>query len=746
MMKTSTAIQTESQYSDEHNYVLQRGIDSIKDYAIFLLDAHGIVTTWNKGAEHISGYTAPEIIGQPVDCLHKSESLEPHHLQHLLEKAQTQGHCEDEGWRIRKDGSSFWANIIITPIYDEKGTLINFMEVIRDLTERKKAESLLQQSECNYRTLADLSPVGIFHINRERELLYANQRGYEIIGLSAEEAQKTQWLKAIHPDDQVRVFKDWENAHAQNILFRSEFRFLHKDNQEIWVLSIARPIRDEYNQVVRYIQTLVDINERKLLEIKEHERLASIERAEQEQRQRAEVEEANRNRLTNYIDMFTHGLRNPLTGIKGSTLFVQKDIEDIQAVLEKVTQNPLAAKEKIAKYLSDIKEHMESIAACTQHSTLITNDVLNLSQLESHSKELEVNPFRAQAVLTSVAKMYRAAIKEKQLELIVREPEEEILVSGDVHCLEQVLMNLVTNAIKFTSTGNITLSLAVQEVTNSEVVLQFKVEDTGIGMTAEERQHIFKHFEQGNKWISHEYGGSGLGLYLSKQLVQLMGGDITFESEKGKGSTFIFTARCKQLSKEERQDFNRSQTRDNKEEVAPLAGSVALHVLIVEDNMINQKILARHLNTMGYTYQTANNGLEALDLWRSSSFDAILMDIEMPQMNGIDATKAVRQEEKSLTKVPTPIIGLSGNARQEQKEVAIAAGMNDYLIKPYEMGKISQAIEKCVMRKLPMSTATERINPAYSGALFGLKEKQAVTPSTFEIKKSTEKSVKQYQI
>ena len=418
------------------------------------------------------------------------------------------------------------------------------------------------------------------------------------------------------------------------------------------------------------------------------EKMEALNKITQEQRQRAEDAEKNRERLTNYIDMFTHGLRNPLTGVQGSNSFIQKDVNDIQSALKEVAQNPFAAEEKIINYLSDITEQTEAIAECIHHSTVITDDVLDLSRIEANSKKLDLQPCRVQNVLSSIAKMFRAKIKEKGLEFILQAPEEVLLAKADINCLEQVLTNLITNAIKFTKQGHITLSLAVQEVAANEMVLEFKVEDTGIGLKEEEKEHLFNRFEQANRQVRHEYGGSGLGLYISKQLVNLMGGEITVASEKGKGSTFTFTARCTQLSPEERQQLTQSVSKEEKSETLSLEADVFQNVLIVEDNLINQRILAKYLAAKGHQYQIANNGIEALEKCRDTRFDAILMDIEMPEMNGLEATKQIRQEEAVLNSVATPIIGLSGNARVEQKEEALAAGMNAYLIKPYQANAI----------------------------------------------------------
>jgi CheY-like chemotaxis protein len=365
--------------------------------------------------------------------------------------------------------------------------------------------------------------------------------------------------------------------------------------------------------------------------------------------------------------------------------------------LQELPSNPNVAKEEIQNALVSIKNHMEAISICTQHSTIITNDVLDLSRLETNNKKLDMQPFSVRDMMQGVVKMFQAKLKEKNLDMILGPPEEDLYVKGDRNCVEQVLINLITNAIKFTERGHVKFMFRnIIPESDDHISLQFDVEDTGIGMNEEERRHLFNRFEQSNKWIKHDYGGSGLGLYISKQLVQLMGGTFIVKSEKGSGSLFSFTVKCLMLSPEEEKIFKQKiKLMESTEE-----GSIhtikencsKINILIVEDNLFNQKIIAQYLSEKGYRHQIANDGQEALQKWRLSNFDLIFMDVEMPIMGGLEATRRIRKEEKLLHRNSVPIIGLSGNARIEQKNDALKSGMTDYLIKPCKRQDIYGAI------------------------------------------------------
>jgi CheY-like chemotaxis protein len=258
---------------------------------------------------------------------------------------------------------------------------------------------------------------------------------------------------------------------------------------------------------------------------------------------------------------------------------------------------------------------------------------------------------------------------------------------------------MVSNAIKYTNQGTIEITASVRDnigdnrgSTNQSVV-EFAVEDTGDGMTEEEVSQIFKPFVHSNLKVAHNYGGSGLCMVICKKLVDVLGGTMSVQSNPGRGTRMAFTIPCNS-TKVELGPLATTQGTYNK--FSSKRQTPSKHILIVEDNVINQRVLGKFLESVGHTYELANNGKEAVELWEQhKSFDLILMDVEMPEMNGLQATEQIRQKEQEQHLPPVPILGLSGNAREEQRVRALDSHMTGYLVKPYKKHELAEAIERC---------------------------------------------------
>eukprot|EP01089_Gocevia_fonbrunei_P016067 TRINITY_DN4899_c0_g1_i2.p1 TRINITY_DN4899_c0_g1~~TRINITY_DN4899_c0_g1_i2.p1 ORF type:complete len:581 (-),score=52.48 TRINITY_DN4899_c0_g1_i2:182-1924(-) len=367
-----------------------------------------------------------------------------------------------------------------------------------------------------------------------------------------------------------------------------------------------------------------------------------------------------------------------------------------------------------------ISTHLSSAA---KQQKVIVDDVLDLSKIDANKIELNPGPFCLQKTFNSIAYMYRPQIDQKQLNLQLDLPPNNAWLYADDVRLRQVVSNLLGNAIKFTSNGG-TITLRASHANDR---LSMVVEDSGIGMTDEEVSQIFVPFKQANKKISGQYGGSGLGLVISKKLADMMGGNIDVQSQKHSGSCFTVEIQCRAATTQEiatvqkwssistvssgssspssspgnspppspssvQKKLNNTNTNTNSKPTTEKTNEESRTILIVEDSLLNQKILARCLELKGYCYQIANNGLEAVCKTDMFHFDLVFMDIEMPIMGGFEATKRIREKE-AIQGRRTPIIGCSGNARAQQKDDAIQAGMDGYLTKPYHREEIYQAID-----------------------------------------------------
>jgi PAS domain S-box-containing protein len=593
-------------------------------------------------------------------------------------------------------------------------------EIYQHLKEIEVTQSALRSSNERYRLLASIIPVGIFHTDPEGNLIYANPKWQEITGivdLTKVIDAKTPWVQLVHPDDISYVKTEWESirqkqASGENKL---EFRFLSEQTkQERNVLfQISPDIIVENGSVVQfYVGSITDITE-----LKESEAARLKEAANHHQH------------LQQFIDSMCHELRNPLNGIMGNIQLVDDNLKPLQEWKEKlqVFSSPsLTAEEKTPSFYDDLsstltqfqekltiymeqdKESVDAITACAKQQKIICDDVLNLSKLEAGKIELNYIYFNPKDVVIEVGLMLNTEIARKRQQYIANFPEKELFIYNDPARLKQILINLLTNAIKFTpNEGKITVSFLCVDSREDFQIIQFSVADTGIGMSEQEQMKIFERFSQAKRTTAQEYGGSGLGLVISRQLIELMGGNIAVESESHHGTTFTFTMKCP-LEAESSPVFRGIPTVIPSFALPSIALPLATkkHILVVDDNLVNQKLLKRTLEPLGYTCSLASNGQEAVNSFvthnissRSNGenainsspskpfslpIDLILMDIEMPVMDGLEATLIIRDKEKEQSEPvrPLPIIGLSGYARSEQAKIAKQNGMTDYLIKP----------------------------------------------------------------
>lgn len=391
-------------------------------------------------------------------------------------------------------------------------------------------------------------------------------------------------------------------------------------------------------------------------------------------------------------------MRNPLNGLIGCITLLKDDINTIHELFQNISEKiDVLVANKFHILFIKVKDYLKAIDNCSEQQKVIVDDVLDLSKLENMKATLEENIFNIKHVIDDVARMFNARLTEKNLKLNVELPkynnDDELLFKSDKHRLTQVIINLLSNAIKFTEHGSINLNVSIkqQALQSSECVLKIYLEDTGIGMTQDEVRNLFNNYYQ----VKKTNGGTGLGLVISKKIVELMGGTITVNSKKWKGSKFIFTISCKRPSTEDVIAFKYQlnltiYTSKKNDNTKPLT------VLVVEDNIINQKILVTYLEKKGYFYQVADNGLIAIQKCENYKFDIIFMDIEMPVMNGLDATIHIRNNLHNINH-NTPIIGLSGNANKIQIDEGYKAGMNDYLTKPYHIQDLYRIIENNVI-------------------------------------------------
>jgi CheY-like chemotaxis protein len=358
----------------------------------------------------------------------------------------------------------------------------------------------------------------------------------------------------------------------------------------------------------------------------------------------------------------SHEIRTPMNAIKGMT--------DIL-----IRRNPK----------NDQKEYLDTIKQSSDSLLVIINDILDISKIEAGKIELEHETFSVNDLVDNVHTIMQFKAEEKGLELRKNIPGKTIYVKGDSNRLRQILINLIGNAIKFTEKGVITTVISSEQI-KDKIKLHFVVSDTGIGIAENRKEVIFKSFEQAYSDTSRKFGGTGLGLSISKMLVELHNGKIWVESEPGKGSQFHFTL-LYDVSEPIIQQFQPEHTEDNIAE--KLKG---ISILLVEDNQFNAVVAQEEFEDAieGVNVEVAENGLIAVEKLKSSHFDIILMDVQMPVMNGYEATKAIRA--LGGKKANTPIIAMTANVFKEEVEACQQAGMNDFIGKPFDTNELLQKI------------------------------------------------------
>ncbi|MDO9512247.1 MAG: response regulator [Bacteroidales bacterium] len=331
------------------------------------------------------------------------------------------------------------------------------------------------------------------------------------------------------------------------------------------------------------------------------------------------------------------------------------------------------------------KDYLDTIIISSNSLLGIINDILDFSKIESNQVELENIPFKLNEPLTELIKLLSVKATENKVEMVLDIDESIPLgLKGDPTRLKQILLNLMSNALKFTFEGKVILEVNALVMTEGSVKLRFAVTDSGIGISKEGQNKLFKSFSQADSSTTRKYGGTGLGLAISKSLCEMMDGEIGVDSELGKGSTFWFTAVFER--------FTESKNAVEKNTELFKKPTKSLNILLAEDNVINQKVAMVTLQKLGHKVQLAKNGLEAVELFTMDKFDSILMDIQMPEMDGYDATIKIRDLEKTKGG-HIRIIAMTANSFEEDRERCFAVGMDSYISKPFKTEDLNNALQ-----------------------------------------------------
>ncbi|MCX8021814.1 MAG: response regulator [Syntrophorhabdaceae bacterium] len=626
----------------------EQTFDSLPEL-IAILDTQQKIVRVNKTMANKLGMKPQELIGKEC-CIffqHDHETL-PISCPHLM---------------LLQDGNPHKVELYIEPLkaiyeitalpfYDKSGQLIGSIHIASDVTERREAEEKIRKSEEKYRNIFENAIVGFFQSTPEGRFLSVNPAFAKMHGFDSPEEMirsisNIAEEQYVNPEDRKRLINSYrEKGYVENF----EIELFRKDRRKIWVSINSRAVYDKDGNVLFYEGTAVDITERKAAE----ERLKKA---------KEDAEVANRTK-SEFLAGISHEIRTPMNAIIG--------------MAELLLETPLSAEQQ--KYVTILRDAGENLLR-------LINDLLDLSKAEEGKIELESIDFDLTTVIESVFDVVKGPASKKNLELWYRvAPDVPTLLVGDPARLRQVLLNLVGNSVKFTERGEVTLEVRVGErpENREEVVLSFIVKDTGIGIPEDKLDTIFEKFTQVDSSTTRKYGGTGLGLTITKKIIKLMGGDIRVKSKIGEGTTMSFYARFG-LKKGKREEYAKLDTPSLK----------GIKALIIDDNSTNRIILGEMLSPLGISYIEEKDGIEAIGTLErhamsGSPFNLVLLDYQMPHTDGLQVAELIKKND---TIKEVPIIMLTSGQLEGGIKKAQEAGISHLIEKPVKKGELKEAIE-----------------------------------------------------
>ena len=633
----------------------------------FETEMNGNITVISPSVYKVTGWKPEELIGHSAILFYPN----PEDRSVILTAILNNGHVNDyELNLVMRDSSQVVASLSAHLAYDSSGTAIRMIGTLRDITERKRAENELHESENKYRQLIENSHDIIYTINLEGIFTFVSPSWTKNIGHLEREVVGKPFQTFIHPDDFGRLKMILQQSiEKSERSVNVEYRAQHADGSWRWYNTNSIPLKDKDGTIIGFEGSASDITERKQAEEKmivmNRQMEVTMERANKMAFQ-AELGTIAKNR---FLANMSHEIRTPLSGLIGMTGLL--------------LDTPLTDKQR--RYAEKINTSGEALLE-------VLNDILDYSKIEAGKMTYERIPFSVEKVIDEVVKVFGPRATEKVISLSSTiDPELPTALLGSPQHLTQIISNLIGNAVKFTSIGKIEIAVRVQKQNATDVELAISVRDTGIGMTKAGLSKLFQAFSQADSSTTRRFGGTGLGLAISKQLVELMGGTIQVESTPGSGSVFTVSISFPITTETQVTDLQKSQG-------MPHVKFTGVRALVAEDHEINREIIVELLRQRGIEADIAKNGREAVEMVRAQDYDILFMDIEMPEMDGITATRKIRNLGRdSIDRLP--VIAMTAHGLTGDREKSMAAGMNDHLTKPISPDILSAALWQWLPRE-----------------------------------------------
>ena len=583
-------------------------------------------------------------------------------LTQAIERAVATG----ESWNVEAQfttakGRRIWVRAIGHAEFQES-VAVRLFGTFQDITKQKQSELALESERQRLANVIDGTDLGAWEWNIQTGSLCINKRWAEICGYSREELEPLDvelWRRLVQPDDLVEVLAALErHARGDSALYTAVFRMRHKAGHWVWVRASGRVIvRGSDGKPLMMYGTHADITREKVRE-------DAIREANTRLKVETERAEAANRAKGDFLANMSHEIRTPLNAIIGMTDLLEHD-----------PGSP------------DSGEFLETIRTSGETLLELINDILDLSKIDAGQLKLEHEPFELRGCIEDSIATFAGAAKVRGLQISTEIASSvPARVTGDALRTRQILVNLLSNAVKFTEKGGIVLRVFPGEAGG----VVFEVRDTGIGIKPEDHDKLFRNFSQVDASTSRRFGGTGLGLAITQRLVKLMGGTITVDSVSGEGSTFRVAI---PFASTDAQSASASGASGQPIPLdAGFAARFPLRILSVEDNLVNQRVVAVMLKRLGYEVSLASNGREALDLFAKSPADLVFMDVQMPVMDGYEATKNLRALYHGAAR--PWIVALTANAMHGEREVCLAAGMDDYIAKPVRHEQLAAALRR----------------------------------------------------